>query len=279
MNKSIQPIPFSETNRPPLSDFAKKVLNSTTSVWFIIAVMGQWLFAYYILAFYGGAAVQGDFEKWNSRLEHHFTSGDFIGNLMIFSHIALAFIITLGGPLQLIPRLRNRFMKFHRWNGRVYVLTALLISVAGLYLIFVRGIVGGLVIGIGNIINATLIMTSAILTWRFAIQKKMEKHRRWALRLFVLASGVWFFRLGFAFWVLIHQGAPGHTDDFTGPFDIALGYGHTLLPLAILELYFWVQRSKNTRAYLSMSVLLAVLSLVMAGAIFAAGMVFWFPLL
>ncbi|MEL6720434.1 MAG: hypothetical protein AAFP82_17140, partial [Bacteroidota bacterium] len=94
-----------------------------------------------------------------------------------------------------------------------------------------------------------------------------------------LASGVWFFRLGFAFWVLIHQGAPGHNDDFNGPFDIALAYGHTLLPLTILELYFWVKRLATTRAYISMTVLLAVISLVMAAAIFAAGMVFWFPLL
>lgn len=279
MNKSIQTIPFSDTNTPRLSNFAKKTLDKTTAAWFIIAVIGQWLFAYYILAFYGGATVQGDFEKWDNQLEHQLTQGDFLGNLMIFAHIALAFIITFSAPLQLIPRLRNRFMKFHRWNGRVYVLTALLISIAGLYLIFVRGIVGGLAIGIGNIINAILIMTSAVLTWRFAMQKKMEKHRRWALRLFVLASGVWFFRLGFAFWILIHQGAPGHTDDFNGPFDIALGYGHTLLPLAVLELYFWVQRKANTRAYLSMSALLVVISLVMAGAIFAAGMVFWFPLL
>lgn len=205
--------------------------------------------------------------------------GDFLGNLMIFSHIALAFVITFSAPLQLIPRLRNRFRKFHRWNGRVYVFTALLISVAGLYLIFVRGIVGSLVIGIGNIINATLIVTSAVLTWRFAVKKKMEKHRRWALRLFVLANGVWFFRLGFAFWILINQGTPGHTDDFTGPFDIALGYGHTLLPLAILEIYFWVQRSVSTRAYISMAVLLGVISLIMVGAIFAAGMIFWLPYL
>lgn len=277
MNKSIQTISFSDAAIPKLSNFAKKSLEKTTAAWFIIAVIGQWLFAYYILAFYGSATVQGDFEKWDSQLEHQFTQGDFLGNLMIFSHIALAFIITFSAPLQLIPRLRKRFIKFHRWNGRIYVLTALLISIAGLYLVLVKGFVGGVITGIGNIINASLIMTSAILTWRFAMQKKMGKHRRWALRLFVLASGVWFFRLGFGFWILVNQGLPGHTDDFNGPFDIALGFGHTLLPLAILELYFWVQRQASTRTYLSMSVLLAVISLVMAGAIFGAGMVFWFP--
>ena len=43
------------------SSLADKALRGAATTWFLAAVIGQWIFVYYVAAFYGGAAVQGDF--------------------------------------------------------------------------------------------------------------------------------------------------------------------------------------------------------------------------
>ncbi|WP_163360481.1 DUF2306 domain-containing protein, partial [Klebsiella aerogenes] len=87
----------------------------------------------YIVGFYGRAAVEVDFERWNEVLVGGYVPGGLAGNLVLAMHLLLAAVITLGGPLQLVPAIRRRWPRFHRWNGRAYMLTALLISLGGLY--------------------------------------------------------------------------------------------------------------------------------------------------
>ena len=46
----------------------------------------------------------------------------------------------------------------------------------------------------------------------------LDVHRRWAIRLFLAVSGVWFFRVGLMFWIGANQGAVGFDPaSFTGP--------------------------------------------------------------
>lgn len=257
---------------------AQKLLERTGTSWFVVAFLGQGLFAFYILAFYGGSTLSGNFKKWDKALEHGLVAGDFWGNLFLALHLFLALVITVGGPLQLIPRLQKRFMTFHRWNGRIYILTAFVISLAGLYLLYTRGIVGGKMVAVGNLINATLIMSCAGMTWRTAVQRKVKTHRDWAIRTFLAVSGVWFFRLGFAFWILVNAGTlPGHTPDFDGWFDISLSLGHALLPIAVFELYRYIHSQANLLSKVAMSVLMSALVLLTGAAIAITTLVFWWP--
>lgn len=253
-----------------------KMLNIATTFWFSVAVLGQWIFACYIAAAYGGSAIAGQLEKWDEVLFYGFIEGDWIGNFMLVAHIFLAFVITVGGPLQLIPQLRSRFFTFHRWNGRIYVLTAFLISLAGLYLVTVRGVIGGFYMQMGNILNASLIMTFAALTLKTAMNKDFLAHRRWAIRLFLMVNGVWFFRIGFGLWIFLNSGtAPGSTENFTGPFDVFLAFGHSLVPLFFGELYFLAQRQSNAIWRFSMAGLLIILAIGTGLGIFMAANIFW----
>ena len=61
-------------------------------------------------------------------------AGDTMGNVAMVIHILIAAVVTLGGPLQLIPRVRASFPAFHRWNGRVETTTVVVTSITGLYL-------------------------------------------------------------------------------------------------------------------------------------------------
>ncbi|MEK6152415.1 DUF2306 domain-containing protein [Flavobacteriaceae bacterium 3-367] len=257
---------------------ADALLNAAVKFWFLVAVLGQWIFVYYVSAFYGGTALQGEFARWNEVLPHGYVEGETMGNLAVALHILLAVIIIVGGPLQLIPQTRTYAPSFHRWNGRLYVMLAFLISVDGLYMVWTRGTISGLVGDISVSINAVLIMLCAALAWRYAVAKNFPVHRRWTLRLFLVVNGVWFFRIGLMFWLFVN-GAPVGFDPetFRGPFLTFLGFAQYLLPLAILELYLAAQRWGGTLGKTTMAITLFVITMVTGVGIFAATTGMWLP--
>ncbi len=108
-----------------------------------------------------------------------------------------------------MPWVRRRAPAFHRWNGRLYLLTALTISAAGLYIVWFRGSIGDLGQHLGISLNAVLILVCASFALRHAIARNIAVHRRWALRLFLVVSGVWFFRIGLMAWLIVNHGPVG----------------------------------------------------------------------
>lgn len=255
-------------------------LKRVTRLLFGIGVAGQWLFVYYIVAFYGGVVVNGTYEKINEQLPHGIIEGDTFGNIMLAIHLFLAAYITFGGPLQFIPAIRNRFPKFHRWNGRVYFTTAFVIALAGMAMNFTRGAHGGLPGMLGNSLNAVLIMSFSVLAWRTAMQKQFQVHKKWALRAFLMVSGVWFFRIGYGLWLLLSGFTmPGTSADLNGPFDIFLMFAHSLLPLLLLEFYFYAKAHPGQKLKRTATGIFALLCILLAGGIAMATMIFWLPAL
>ncbi|MEQ8472034.1 MAG: DUF2306 domain-containing protein [Marinoscillum sp.] len=254
-------------------------LNRSAEIWFVVAVIGHGLFAYYIMAGYGRLAVSGDSATANEILPTGIISGDLIGNLFLIAHLSLAFVITFGGPLQILPQLRKRAMGFHRWNGRIYIITAIVISIAGLYLTYFReSPIAGILNQLGITLNAALIMICTVMTIRSARSHDVTKHRRWALRTFLMVAGVWFMRLGYGFWIFIHNGMPpGITSDLQGPFDIFLAFANSLLPLAFLELYFYAQNRGSAMTRWVVSVVIIGLAIATGIGIFMALQIFWLP--
>jgi len=256
---------------------AGRVLGGTARLWLFTALAGQLAFALYVAAFYGGQAAQGRFEAWNEVLVGGYVRGAAIGNIVLAAHLLLAVTITLGGPFQLWPWIRRRAPWLHRWNGRIYLLTAVLITLAGLYAVWTRGTAGGPLMRIGISLNGVLILLAVVPVWRKAVARRFAEHRRWALRLFLLVSGVWFFRIGLMFWILIHQAPVGIGDDFDGPFVRFLAFACYLAPLAVLELYFRAEALRGSAGKYLMAGLLVVLAACTAGGILGAFMGMWLP--
>lgn len=255
-----------------------KALQLAANCWFATAVVGQWIFATYLILFYGGSAARGDLHLWKEKLTHGYVPGDFIGNAAVAAHLLLAVIIMVAGPLQLVPQIRAHFPAFHRWSGRIYLASIVATSVAGLYMLLVHGTVGGAVLIIAQSLDALLIIVFAGLALRAALQRDFKTHRRWALRLFMVVSAVWFFRIGLMLWLVIHQAPVGFDpNSFTGPFVTFIAFAQYLLPLLILEWYFRAQDSTSNTVKLTTAMLLIVLTLAMAVGIFGAIMGLWLP--
>lgn len=256
---------------------AAKALGVSARLWMFTALAGQLAFALYVVSFYGGAAMDGRFEAWNDVLVGGYVRGAAIGNIVLGAHLLLAVVITLGGPFQLWPWIRRCAPWLHRWNGRLYMLTAVVITLAGLYAVWTRGTAGGPAMRVGISLNGVLILVAVGLAWRHALARRFVQHRRWALRLFLLVSGVWFFRIGLMFWILVNRAPVGIGDDFDGPFVRFLAFGCYLVPLAVLELYLRAGDGKGRLAKFLMAGVLTVLAFCAAVGIFGAFMGMWLP--
>lgn len=257
---------------------ARPLLPLAAGTWFSVAIAGQLLFVLYILSFYGGSAVTGDFAAWNKILPRGHVPGDSIGNVAMAVHVLIAAVITVGGALQLLPALRARFPAFHRFNGRLYIATVVVASLSGLFLVWTRSGNPSVLQHITISINAVLILIAAWYSVRHAMAGRLAAHRRWALRLFLVVSGSWFFRVILMFWIVINGGPAGFDPaTFTGPALVAIGLLQYLLPLAVLELYFAAQASGQPRVRTAVAVLLFGLTAAMGVGIGVATMGLWWP--
>jgi Predicted membrane protein (DUF2306) len=257
---------------------AASVLKAAGVAWLVVAVLGQLLFAAYVMGFYGRAALQGQFETWNKVLPRGFVAGETAGNTLVALHLLFTTIIIVAGALQLLPALRRHAPRVHRWNGRLYLLSALVLATGGLTMLLTRGTVGGFWQHVAISVNGVLILACGALVLWHARARRFDAHRRWALRLFLLVGGVWFFRIGLMLWLLIHRAPVGFDPKtFTGPFLVFLSFAQYVLPLLVLELYLAAQRSSKPALQLGMSGLMALLTLATVAGIAGAGMAMWLP--
>jgi len=244
-------------------------LSAAAAFWFIVMAVGQWIFVYYTAAFYGPATLSGNFAAWNS---HPFVRGhvpgDTVGNLAFAAHVMLAVVITTGGILQLLPQIRARAAWLHRWNGRVFLLTSAIVSLAGFYMVWLRQGAEPELHDVSISFNGALILLFGALAWRTAAARNIVAHRRWALRTLMVVNGVFFLRLLFSGWIILTQSEPSTMTFYA--FEAA----SFLLPLAILELYLRARDNGGPVLRATAATAVFVASAYMAIGTFAFTMIF-----
>jgi hypothetical protein len=248
-------------------------LKMAAATWYLFAVIGLSAFFVYVISNYGAAILSDDTSKGKAS----FIAGDTVGNAFLLTHLSLALVVISGGLLQLLPSLRTRFPGFHRWNGRIFLMCAIACSLAGQYLIFTREIPGNLVMDLGTSSAGLLVLIFSVLSYRTARAKRFSQHRKWAMRLFLVANAGWFFRIGLMLWLVVNKGPVGiDMETFTGPALVFISYAQFLLPLAMLELYLRAQASRNNGLKLAVSGVIFIASLATLAGVGAASAMMWF---
>ncbi|MEX0273404.1 MAG: DUF2306 domain-containing protein [Flavobacteriaceae bacterium] len=255
-----------------------KVFNGRVAVtfWFVVTLIGQWIFALYVAIYHGYTIVdKGLGAMGGKHMPNGYLEGDATGNLTLASHLILAVFVIAAGPLQLIPKIQREYRSLHKWMGRIYLPLVVIIAIGGVYLTWSRPrpSFGSIYQDIAISMEALLIVIFAMLAWRSAIQRKIHRHRKWALRLFITASGVWFLRIGYKAWFWIEELLEFSIENF---FDY-WSFGSFLIPLGVLELYLRTMGSGNKKAERRMAILLMLLTLFMALGIFLAAKGMWWP--
>lgn len=253
---------------------ADRWLATAAAFWLIVTIVGQWAFFYYIIAFYGTSTITGDLDVWNRLTalgRTPYIEGDSAGNTLYAAHVLGAGAIALAGGLQLIPWIRKTVPTFHRWNGRVFLTTAVALSLSGYYLVWIRKTAPTSLDGLSTSFNGALILAFAYLTYRAARARRISIHRRWAMRLYLVANAQWFLRVGiFAYFAT--SGALGYDAKPGDPFLHFWTFGSYLLPLCVLQIYLRAKESGNVLFKVAAASLIGSLTLLMVVGIGVYGM-------
>jgi len=251
----------------------------SAKTWFIVTAVGQWLFVAYILVYFGGKFLSGGIPAFGeTHLPNGFVPGDSFGNMALVIHILLAGLIIAAGQIQLMPVVRSRIPRLHRWSGRFYLVAASFVSIAGLYLGWSRErLIGSIQQDIGTSLGGVLVLIFMPIVLYYVRKRNFAAHRRWALRFFMAVSAVWFLRLIIFGWFLTTGGIGIDAKTFSGPFLTFANFAQVLLPLAVLELFFRAERTKSQPYRRAVASLIFVLTGMMAVGIFAVTAGFWLP--
>lgn len=282
-NNSAENLQFSPTER------ADNALKVSAQLLFFVYTFGLLVFLLYIMNRYGGPVLQDGVAGWNKiAVPHHTDAPSFtlMENISFAAHLLLSFIIFIGGPLQLIlgntlrnnapiqfkPQALKKARRIHRWIGYTYIPSVILTSLAGLYLTWAPGIPEKYGTGLfaalhvifeGNSIFAGLTILFAICTVRYAIIGDIARHRRWALRLFVVSGAAFFFRVQIAFWFQLGG-------EYSELLLTVASYSQSLLGLGLVELYLHSSNKPQAWYKLLATAVLAIAAILLAVGIYAA---------
>ena len=162
-----------------------KNLPWVTFVFFAIAV-GLYPFAFYLV----------DIHNHDKGLLHSKPAelvNSTIWLTIFYTHISFGGIALLTGWTQFSQRLRNRYLNAHRIVGKIYVISVLLSSCAGLYVAFFA--TGGLITAMGFGTLALLWLFTMIKAYASIRRLDIAEHQKWMIRNYALTFAAVTFRI------------------------------------------------------------------------------------
>lgn len=113
--------------------------------------------------------------------------------IWLFPHVVLGIVASLIGPFQFVTKFRNKYLKLHRNMGRVYVISVILAGIAGMYLASTSQI--SLPYAVGLFSLGVVWATTAIMAFISIKNRKIELHKEWMIRSYVVTFSFVSFRL------------------------------------------------------------------------------------
>jgi uncharacterized membrane protein len=160
----------------------------------------------------------------------------------LLCHICGGTIALFLGPLQFWTGLRKRFLRFHRWTGRLY-LSGVAVGAIGAFYLATHSVVGP-AFGVALITLATVWVLSSAMALFTILRRNVISHREWVTRSYVLTFAFVIFRL---------LADSPFLSNFTNLQDrlVSIGWLCWTIPLFISELVLKQKRSAADTSGLS----------------------------
>lgn len=258
---------------------ASRAVARAAAVLLAAIVLGELVFFAYLAATYGRSTLARDLHAWSHFSAHGWVVGDPVGNAAMAAHVLLAAAVLLAGAVQLMPVVRRRWPRLHRWSGRTFLSGCVVAAVSGLWLVWGRGTVGDTPQHVAISLNAVLLTVCAGWAWQTARTRQFARHRDWALRAYLVAGGVFYFRMLLALWLVLFRRPVGFdADTFSGPFLTILAFGvYVIAPLTLFEGYRRAAPVVRGAAARLLALLLYLLALTCGAGALSAVLVLWLP--
>jgi uncharacterized membrane protein len=105
-------------------------------------------------------------------------------------HILAGLLFMMVGPLQFSRTLRGRYPKFHRVNGRIFLVCAAIVGISALVMSLGMPAIGGVNQAAATTLFATFFLFALGRAFRHIRRREMALHREWMIRAFGTGLGV-----------------------------------------------------------------------------------------
>jgi uncharacterized membrane protein len=110
--------------------------------------------------------------------------------ILTLVHIVPGLLFMLLGPLQFSATIRARHVRWHRWNGRVFVTCGLIIGVSALVMSFTMKSIGGLNQAAATTLFAAFFLYALCKAFSHIRRREVALHREWMIRAFSIGLAV-----------------------------------------------------------------------------------------
>ena len=107
-----------------------------------------------------------------------------------FLHILPGALFMILGPLQFLPRIRDRYPRWHRRSGVVVIVCGYIIGISALIMPFVLHPIGGLNEAVATSFFAVYFLIALTMAWRAILRRDIVHHRQWMIRMFSIGVAV-----------------------------------------------------------------------------------------
>lgn len=158
-------------------------------------------------------------------------------------HVTTGFVFMVLGPVQFLASIRNRFLSFHRWSGRVFLLASLVGVISALTFVPMLPVFGSFSTRVGVVFAAAVFMVSLVMGFVRIRQRQIAKHREWMIRLFAIGLGISTFRVLLPLLMM-----PPLSATFPEAWDTVVWLGFAINML-VAEVWINLTRPKPTRQH------------------------------
>lgn len=156
----------------------------------------------------------------------------------IVLHIVSGIILNLMSPFQFAPSFRRRWPGWHRWSGRLLIISGVLAALTGMWMNQFFPAYGAPFKYPGVMVNSVGLMVSFGLSLRLILVGDVPGHRAWMMRAVAFGLGPATQRLFFIPIFLVY----GMMSDLVIGLIIWFGF---LVNLAVVEWVLWRERNRR----------------------------------
>ncbi|MEX0676553.1 MAG: DUF2306 domain-containing protein [Pirellulales bacterium] len=110
-------------------------------------------------------------------------------------HILVGFLFMVLGPIQFWPAVRNRWIRYHRWAGRVWMIAALVGVTSALLFVPVLPVFGSFSTRVAVVFASLMFLVCLAQGYRRIRHRQIAQHREWMIRTFAIGLGISTFRV------------------------------------------------------------------------------------
>lgn len=110
-------------------------------------------------------------------------------------HIGAGLVSMTLGPLQFVAAIRKRWLRVHRWCGRVYLVASLVGVVSALAFVPMLPVFGTFTAKVAVVFVGGLFLVSIVKAYRHIRRFEIAQHREWMIRAFAIGLGISTFRV------------------------------------------------------------------------------------